>query len=807
MSSRIIRFLQDCRVRACTHARLVPEESRACKHAPYKVLGAALALALAAMGVAGSDCAASRAGPAAPPAGREHPAGPRRPARLVLDEPPTWFVPRQPLTEADDDRREALTLFAAARLRELRHDDSGALRLYQRALRSDPRAESIVRPIVTLALRLGRQAEAIRYARKLAEVGNPDTLLLKRLGVHLTEMGDWAGALAMYERVLGARKQAEPGPEDVILWMEMGRLYYLVEKHDKAAECLARVMDAIDHPERFGPDQAFKNAILADAGTAYALMGESFFLTGQHDRAAEAFQRAHRAVPNKGLLGYNLARIEARTGKHAQALEKVQAYFNEREAGQGLAPYRLLAEILKALTKEGELLGRVEKVRADDPGNLPLAYFLAETYLEAGQTDKAETLYRDLLSKTPTSVGFRHLAAIYRKARRYDDLLRLLGIAVASAGSLQPLAEENRPLAADADVVRAVIEAARARVKAGGHALAYEAQVGVALLALEGGQFDAAGDFFELAVKTRPAGADKLWVTWGLELVLAQQHGRAVEVFRRGIERKIAPADPAFHFYLAGALEMLGRTEEALAAARNAVALATSRPSAAKPKPPPAGPPAAKPAPQEEAAEKRAAKDVPRYLLRVPWILYHAKRYDEAERACLDLVEKHDGDHGSPEIRELVRETRLMLSNVAVSRGRPVPAVEWLEQVLDEFPDDASALNDLGYLWAEQGKHLARARRMIDGALRQEPDNAAYRDSLGWVLFQSGRIPEAVAELEKAAAKEPDPTVLEHLGDARRAAGRLDQAREAWRRAAEGYRKSGETEKARKAQQKAAVPP
>jgi tetratricopeptide (TPR) repeat protein len=763
-----------------------------------------VALALAALGVPAFGRALSWTGPAAAPArGEQPPAGPNRPARLVLDDPPQWFVPRQPPTEADDDRREALALFAAARLRELRQDDAGALRLYQRALRSDPRAEAIVRPIVTLAFRLGRSAEAIRYALKLAEVGNPDTILLQRLGRHLSEMGDWAGALAMYERVLGARRQAEPAPEDVILWMEMGRLYYLVEKPDKSAERLAPVMDAIDHPERFGPDHSFKDAILADAGTAYALMGEVFFLTGQYDRAAEAFQRAHRAMPNKGLLGYNLARIEARRGKHAQALENLQAYFHQRLTAQGLAPYRLLAEILKALKKEGELLGRVEKLRADDPANLPLAYFLAEKYFEAGQTDKAETLYRDLLSKTPTTVGFRHLAAIYRTAKRYDDLLKLMGIAVASTGSLQPLAEENRPLASDADVVRALIEAARARVKAGAHGLTYEAQVGVALLALEGKQFDAAGEFFELACKTQPAQADKLWLTWGLELVLAEQHARAVEVLQRGIERKIAPDNPAFPFYLAGALEMLGRTEEALAAARKAVELAASRPKPAMPK----KPPAAKSAPQEDAAAKRAAQDLSQCLTRVPWILYHAKRYEEAEKACLDLMKKHEGDYGSAEIRELVREVRLMLSNVAVNRGQTASAVEWLEQVLDEFPDDASALNDLGYLWAEQGKHLARAHRMIAGALRQDPDNAAYRDSLGWVLFQLGRVPEAVAELEKAAAKEPDPTVLDHLGDARRAAGRLDQAREAWRRAAAGYRKSGETEKAGKAEQKVAAPP
>ena len=56
-----------------------------------------------------------------------------------------------------------------------------------------------------------------------------------------------------------------------------------------------------------------------------------------------------------------------------------------------------------------------------------------------------------------------------------------------------------------------------------------------------------------------------------------------------------------------------------------------------------------------------------------------------------------------------MREARLLLSNIAVLQNRPAEAEEWLEQVLDEFPDDASASNDLGYLWAERGAHLERA--------------------------------------------------------------------------------------------------
>ena len=106
------------------------------------------------------------------------------------------------------------------------------------------------------------------------------------------------------------------------------------------------------------------------------------------------------------------------------------------------------------------------------------------------------------------------------------------------------------------------------------------------------------------------------------------------------------------------------------------------------------------------------------------------------------IIERFDGDYRSAELRQLVRDARLLLSNLCVRQGKIDEAEEWLEQVLDEFPDDVSAMNDLGYLWADSGKNLERAMQMIQKAVEAEPDNVAYRDSLGWVLFRLGRIAE-----------------------------------------------------------------
>jgi tetratricopeptide (TPR) repeat protein len=116
--------------------------------------------------------------------------------------------------------------------------------------------------------------------------------------------------------------------------------------------------------------------------------------------------------------------------------------------------------------------------------------------------------------------------------------------------------------------------------------------------------------------------------------------------------------------------------------------------------------------------------------------------------------------------------------------GRHDEAIAEFRRLVARAPGFAPALNYLGYLWIERRENLEQAVTMVREAVRLDPDNGAYVDSLGWGLFQSGRFEDAVRALERAARLLPrDATVLEHLGDARAAQGDLAGAREAYARA------------------------
>ncbi|MGC3957368.1 MAG: tetratricopeptide repeat protein [Verrucomicrobiota bacterium] len=114
--------------------------------------------------------------------------------------------------------------------------------------------------------------------------------------------------------------------------------------------------------------------------------------------------------------------------------------------------------------------------------------------------------------------------------------------------------------------------------------------------------------------------------------------------------------------------------------------------------------------------------------------------------------------------------------------GKRETAAQYFEKSIALAPDNADALNYLGYMWAEQGENLLRARELIERALKLEPENDAFLDSMGWVLFKLGDARAALPYLEKSAAQlpQPDATVYDHLGDVYAALNQGDKAREAW---------------------------
>jgi tetratricopeptide (TPR) repeat protein len=137
------------------------------------------------------------------------------------------------------------------------------------------------------------------------------------------------------------------------------------------------------------------------------------------------------------------------------------------------------------------------------------------------------------------------------------------------------------------------------------------------------------------------------------------------------------------------------------------------------------------------------------------------------------------------------RRTLYLRGTLLDRMGRDEDAERTFRHLLAADPNDVQANNALAYFYAVRKRRLDEARTLIDRALRAEPDNGAYLDTLGWVLFQQGRNEEALRVLERAAEAiktldpEGDPVILDHLGDVYVKAERPADARRAYARALE----------------------
>ncbi|MBN7795316.1 tetratricopeptide repeat protein [Parahaliea mediterranea] len=108
-----------------------------------------------------------------------------------------------------------------------------------------------------------------------------------------------------------------------------------------------------------------------------------------------------------------------------------------------------------------------------------------------------------------------------------------------------------------------------------------------------------------------------------------------------------------------------------------------------------------------------------------------------------------------------------------------------LRTILENDPNNATALNALGYSLANRTQRYQEAHDLIARALELEPEEPAILDSMGWVLYRLGRYDEALPYLERAYRAFPDPEVAAHLGEVLWVSGNAERAREVWRDALE----------------------
>lgn len=653
------------------------------------------------------------------------------------------FVPLHPRTADDRQALDALRDYVTARALEDRRQPREALALLEKALTESPESVAILRRLGAINFMMSRNDEALKYARKVLEVDPGDTATLVRLVEFYTRRNDAAGAEGVLRTTLENPRLDRHSAGYLLIERYLGELYAgRLSQPEKAADAFARVVEGLDEKAANKLTPADQRRILgADEASAYARFGEVFLATKRYDLAIRAFRRGLAYDPGHEELPRLLARALLKAGQPEPALATLEPLLKRQP--QGREPYELLAEVLAALNRGDEILPRLEAAAKNDAKNAPLQYLLADRYRQNGQREKADELYRRLLTALPDPQGFGALSASLLREKKTDELIKLLGDAFAKPDALQAVQPQIEAIANDPDYVEEMLDAALKLQEADPPKLSRESRLVLAYIANKAGKLPKLVPIQRRALQQDPSprAFRELW----LDLYRGGQYAEAAGTLDEMVAKYPEERTSQILAAIAQSRALAGNLEGSLAAAEEVLKLDAN---------------------DQEGLRLKG------------FILGRLGRNDEAIAFYKTLLERFPND------LEVQKRAHSGLSVIYVNMDQLEKGEQELEILYQREPDDPGINNDLGYLYADQGKKLDQAEAMIRKAIAEEPENPAYLDSLGWVLFKQGKAQEALPPLEKAAAAETvDATILDHLGDIYFKLKELKKAETSWKKA------------------------
>jgi tetratricopeptide (TPR) repeat protein len=598
------------------------------------------------------------------------------------------------------------------------------------------------------------------------------------LAHRLKESDDAEGAIAAYKRAMTL------DPASATIVAELADLYM---RKERAADAIAAAEQAL----KISPENRDAHRVL---GTVYGSLG-----------AAED-TRASREVRQENLR------------KGIDHLERAVGPANARMQGD-VNVRAMLARLYVAAGRFNDAIPVLAEIVKQEPGWLDGAALLVQAYVAAQRTDEAIGWLEESVSYNPQL--YPTLADLYARGRRWEEAaaayesalkisLRSLDLRLRYAGMLLGTGLDSDAARAR-DVLREAVELRAPDTRTLERALLLLSQA-----ERRTGELDAA-ERTARRVITQNRRNPRAYTALAEVLEerrryqdVADALAPAVTMFR-GEKEPEGPLSLLLP-HLGFAYQQLGQTDRAIATFEEAHRLSGGDPTVAFY------------LIQSQISAKRYADAV---------ALARQVRADQPDDLRLARLEAEGLRLGGKEdeavnVLEAIvkRQAANPLAHVALSQiyqdtNRAGQAVKVLQEARSRFPDDTSiafqlgaifekqkryadaesafrqviaqepehgpALNYLGYMLADRGERLSESVDLIKRALKTEPDNGSYLDSLGWAYFKDGKLDLAEENLKRAADQlVTNSVVQDHYGDVLFRLGRLDEAIAAWSRALSG---------------------
>ncbi|MBA2732013.1 MAG: tetratricopeptide repeat protein [Acidobacteria bacterium] len=475
-------------------------------------------------------------------------------------------------------------------------------------------------------------------------------------------------------------------------------------------------------------------------GEAWALLGELYHLSGKPQDALDAWTKwsAAPASSEGRFFQYITSRelspdaAAARLGEGLLAAGRAPEALSAIRRAIALNPENkeygeLLAQALETGGIDDKVaIADLQRMVAADPKNVATAELLARIQFRAGRVDEATATLRAAIARQPK--GDREhqmlrssLAQLYLDALRYADAVAVYEEQLKELGiGDAPLTTDDERLVATR-LLQRIIEVYKKAGRSNDVAATIERMRRML------GKDDPTPDAQHIGF-LRDQG----------------KKSEALQAIRAARQRY--PDQTAFLRLEAQTLADLGRVEEGVALLRTLL--------------------------------KGTVEDFNEHLAISGLYLQSARATDAvvAARKALELAPAERPD--------MIEAALITLSSAQERAGDPKGSEESLRRILAADPDNATALNNLGYFLIERNERLPEALEMIQRAVRANPTNSSFLDSLGWAYFKLGKLDLAERHLTEAARRNASSVAIhEHLGDLYQRLGKLELARTAWQKA------------------------
>lgn len=513
--------------------------------------------------------------------------------------------------------------------------------------------------------------------------------------------------------------------------------YFLWGRH---AELLLRFEEALE---------AYQKALICDPQAEFITEKIPLLLLRleRTDEAARWLQTYLTAHPEKTGMRMLYAKVLLRQKKQTQAMEQYQL-INDLHPDDP-AILLLLAEMYLPSNQPEKARPLLERVLSLDQNSYPGHVLLARLFQLQGKTDEAVEQYQKALERNWSSELQMELGELYIKTARYEEAAALYKDLIAREEQNESarialvhvylLQKNDTQALAELNQLRAFADQPR------------RVDLTIARIYAKQQHYDKAIAITEKILEKENLPEARYFLA--VLLVQAKKYERALKQVRQ-IDRKAAEYSEAL-FLQVRILRELNRLDEARRVLEKNIA----------------------------AVDTRNAE---MYIMLAA--LHQLQgRDDLSKKALLQGIEVY------PEDENLLYEYGLLLEN----SGDHNAALLIMQKIIELKPDNAAALNFVGYSWADKKVNLDKALDYIQRAIELKPENGFIYDSLGWVYYRLGKIEQAVKALEKAAQLSPDdPAILDHLGDVYLESGRVQQALDAYRKAVK-FSSNNEKEKNR----------